>query len=242
VASADIQGIRLAADPDPDRGGRVAPRPIVKLVLRADKATRAGRVPSRYGHGGKGSLVTTIYLVQHGDKQRVPGDPGLTELGQRQAAATARWLQGMGLEALYSSPLRRARETAEPISRGSGLAIRVDTRLRERLNWDGTQAFDAFLGDWERSTKDRDLVLSNGESSRSAGARLRVFLAGLAGGSGPVAVVSHGGVTVDLLRNLLDDAALPARLVDDGVPPCAITRFDDLRVTGIAATGHLSDL
>src|SRR5690348_3836087 len=30
-------------------------------------------------------LVTTIYLVQHGDKERLPGDPGLTELGKRQA-------------------------------------------------------------------------------------------------------------------------------------------------------------
>jgi len=35
-------------------------------------------------------VVTVIYLVQHGDKVRVPGDPGLTELGKDQAAATAR--------------------------------------------------------------------------------------------------------------------------------------------------------
>src|ERR1700722_18201570 len=137
-------------------------------------------------------MVTTIYLVQHGDKERMPGDPGLTELGKGQAAVTARWLHGTGLHALYSSPLRRARETAEPIGRATGLVVRVDSRLRERLNWDGTQAFDAFLADWDRSTKDRDLVLGNGESSRSAGERLRVFLAGLASTSGPVAAVSHG--------------------------------------------------
>ena len=185
-------------------------------------------------------LVTTIYLVQHGDKERSPGDPGLTELGRRQAAVTARWLRGKGLEALYSSPLRRARETAEPVGAATGLAVRLDSRLRERLNWDGTQAFDAFLAEWDRSTEDRDLVLSNGESSRSAGERLRLFLAGLAGGSGPVAVVSHGGVTLDLLRNLLGDDELPARLMADGIPPGAITTLDDLHVTGIAATGHLT--
>jgi broad specificity phosphatase PhoE len=34
-------------------------------------------------------LVTLIYLVQHGDKERVAGDPGLTALGARQAAVTA---------------------------------------------------------------------------------------------------------------------------------------------------------
>jgi broad specificity phosphatase PhoE len=187
-------------------------------------------------------LVTTVYLVQHGDKERSPGDPGLTELGKRQAAVTARWLRGTGLKALYSSPLRRARETAEPVGAATGLAVRVDSRLRERLNWDGTQAFGAFLAEWDRSVKDRDLVLGNGESSRSAGERLRLFLAGLSGGGSRVAVVSHGGVTTDLLRNLLGDDGLPARLMTDGIPPCAITTLDDLHVVSIAATGHLTGL
>jgi broad specificity phosphatase PhoE len=77
--------------------------------------------------------VTTVYLVQHGDKERMPGDPGLTELGRAQAAVTAQWLQRMGLHALYSSPLRRARETAEPLGHAAGLVIQVDSRLRERL-------------------------------------------------------------------------------------------------------------
>jgi broad specificity phosphatase PhoE len=186
--------------------------------------------------------VATIYLVQHGDKERLPGDPRLTELGKRQAAVTARWLWETGLQAVYSSPLRRARETAEPVGYAAGLAVQVDSRLRERLNWDGAQAFDAFLAEWDRSTKDRDLILSNGESSRSAGERLRLFLAGLSGGSGPVAVVSHGGVTVDLLRNLLGDDGLPARLIDDGIPPCAITTLDNLHIISVAATEHLTGL
>jgi hypothetical protein len=34
-------------------------------------------------------LVTLIYLVQHGNKERTAGDPGLTALGTRQAAVTA---------------------------------------------------------------------------------------------------------------------------------------------------------
>jgi broad specificity phosphatase PhoE len=99
---------------------------------------------------------------------------------------------------------------------------------------------DAFLADWDRSTKDRDLVLVNGESSRSAGERLREFLAGLACASGPVAVVSHGGVTTDLLRTLLGDDELLARVMVEGIPSCAITTLDDLHVIGIADTGHLS--
>lgn len=74
--------------------------------------------------------MTRIYLVQHGDKERAPGDPGLTDLGRHQAQVTARWLQGMELHEVHSSALRRARETAEAIARSAGLTVRVDSRLR----------------------------------------------------------------------------------------------------------------
>jgi len=77
---------------------------------------------------GSIGLVTLIYLVQHGDKERLAGDPGLTELGRGQAGATARWLQGAGLQALFSSPLRRARQTALPIAAVAGLTVRLDDR------------------------------------------------------------------------------------------------------------------
>ncbi len=122
--------------------------------------------------------MATINLVQHGDKERLPGDPGLTELGKRQAEVTACWLRTTGLQAVYSSPLRRARETAEPVGQATGLAVQIDSRLCERLNWDGTRAFDTFLAEWDRSTENRDLVLSNGESSRSTRERLRLFSPG----------------------------------------------------------------
>ncbi len=32
--------------------------------------------------------MTMVYLVQHGEKQRLPGDPGLTELGRQNPNAT----------------------------------------------------------------------------------------------------------------------------------------------------------
>ena len=188
---------------------------------------------------GSIGLVTLIYLVQHGNKERLAGDPGLTGLGRGQAGATARWLQGAGLQALFSSPLRRARETAAAIAAATGLPVRVDSRLRERLNWDGTQAFEAFVADWDRSAQDRDFTLSNGESSRSAGERMRAFVAGLSGRPGPVAAVSHGGVTTDLLRTLLGEEALPPRLLAKSLPPCAVTTLDDLHVVAIASTRHL---
>jgi broad specificity phosphatase PhoE len=183
--------------------------------------------------------VTLIYLVQHGEKERVASDPGLTALGRGQAEVTAGWLRARGLHGLRSSPLRRARETAAPIAAATNLPAQLDTRLRERLNWDGSQTIDAFLADWARSTQDRDFVPSNGEFSHSAGERMLAFVSGLTGRSGPAAAFTHGGVTTDLLRTLLGDDALPAGLLDEGIPACAITTLDDLDVVAIASTGHL---
>ena len=85
--------------------------------------------------------MAVAYLVQHGEKEPVPGDPGLTQAGRQQAG---RWLHGRGVQALYTSPLRRARETAEAIASVTGLAAQPDARLAERLNWDGSQPYEAF--------------------------------------------------------------------------------------------------
>jgi len=53
-------------------------------------------------------------------------------------------------------------------------------------------------------------------------------------------VVTHGGITTDLLRNLLHDDALPPQLLAVGIPPCAVTTIDGLAVVMIASTTHLS--
>src|SRR6185369_16506319 len=66
-----------------------------------------------------------ILLVRHGEsegnaQERMQGssDFPLTERGRTQARALAAWLgsQGLGLQATYASPLRRAWETAEILS------------------------------------------------------------------------------------------------------------------------------
>jgi len=184
--------------------------------------------------------MVLAYLVQHGEKEPVPGDPGLTSAGRQQAGRTGRWLHDRGVHALYASPMRRARETAECIASVTGLAVQPDARLAERLNWDRSQPYEAFLALWARTTEDRDFVPPDGRSSRQAGARLQAFLADLTGTPGPVAVVTHGGITTDLLRNLLDEDALPPRLLAAGIPPCAVTTIDDLTAVMIASTAHLS--
>ena len=183
--------------------------------------------------------MTVVYLIQHADKQPGPGDPGLTGLGRIHATRTDRWLDGLGIGALWTSPMRRALETAECIAAVTRLAIQADARLRERLNWDGSTPWEAFADLWARTAEDRDLVPGGGQSAWQAGARLQAFLAGLRGMPGPVAAVTHGGVTAELLRTLLGEDALPPNVLAAGIPPCAITTMDDLNPVMIASVSHL---
>jgi broad specificity phosphatase PhoE len=74
--------------------------------------------------------------------------------------------------------------------------------------------------------RDRDFVPRSGESSRQAATRLQAFVLEQFDAPGAVAAVTHGGVTVDLLRTLVGDAAVPADLLVRGVPSCAITVLD----------------
>jgi broad specificity phosphatase PhoE len=58
---------------------------------------------------GKMISMTAVCLIQHGDKQPGPGDPGLTGLGRMQATQTGRRLGGLRAGALWASTMRRAR-------------------------------------------------------------------------------------------------------------------------------------
>jgi broad specificity phosphatase PhoE len=182
-----------------------------------------------------------VYVVQHGEKQRRPGDPGLTERGREQAALAGQWLRDKGLTAVYASPLLRARQTAAAVGEAAGLPVVVDALVTERMNWDGSVPLERFAEDWARASADRDFVPVGGDSSRAAGERFREFLEERGGAGGPIAVACHGGVTVDLLRTLMGDAAVPRALVREGVPSGAITRIDDLRVVSVAAVDHLAE-
>ncbi|PLS78521.1 MAG: hypothetical protein CYG59_18065, partial [Chloroflexi bacterium] len=69
-------------------------------------------------------------------------DDALTARGQRQAEQLAAALALLPVAAVYTSPLRRTRETAQPLANKLGLPVMVADALRE-------QAF----GDWEGMTR-----------------------------------------------------------------------------------------
>jgi broad specificity phosphatase PhoE len=77
-----------------------------------------------------------IYLVRHGEATapwNEADDPGLSDLGQRQANETAgRLLERIEPDIrLVSSPLRRARETAQPLAAALETPVVVAERFRE---------------------------------------------------------------------------------------------------------------
>lgn len=182
--------------------------------------------------------MTAFYLVRHGaiPYEQGGGDPGLSETGLAQARQTGRYLARCAIGALYSSPLRRALETARCIGTELGLPVRVDAALRERVNWgdDPAQTWEQFWAMWEHATRDRDWQPPVGDSSRAAGERLERFLSSLGtpapqAGAPKVnfALVTHGGIIGDLLRNLFTNAELHTVVDDiDKMGYCSITDLE----------------
>ena len=83
-------------------------------------------------------MLTTLLLIRHGESTwnregRVQGwfDPPLSERGLQQFALLAERLREQHIDALYASPLQRARATALAIAKLKGLPLRVYKRLRE---------------------------------------------------------------------------------------------------------------
>jgi probable phosphoglycerate mutase len=79
-----------------------------------------------------------LLLIRHALPVRIErdagrADPPLSELGLLQAVALSRWLVDEGIDAIWTSPMRRAVQTAEPLVEATGLRPVVEDGLAE---WD----------------------------------------------------------------------------------------------------------
>lgn len=91
-----------------------------------------------------GMLLTTIYIVRHGQSQgnvdhqlgketpptRLGSD--LTSVGRQQVKMLGQKLKHIRFDAIFSSPLRRAQRTAAMIAKDRHLAVLTKQALRER--------------------------------------------------------------------------------------------------------------
>jgi broad specificity phosphatase PhoE len=100
----------------------------------------------RHLHAGPASFWLMRHGQSGGNVKGVPqgrADHPLTDLGRLQAREAGAWLRGQGIELVLSSPLSRARETAEIVAEASGaegpVAVEelteIDTGVFTDLPW-----------------------------------------------------------------------------------------------------------
>jgi len=153
----------------------------------ADPSDAADGRPAESGRGwgpGRGHATTTL-LLRHGQtplsaERRFAGrgDIPLTETGKRQAAAAAARLAARGgIDVIVSSPLRRARRTAEAVAEATGAPVIVDDDLVEADfgKWEGLSFAEASAQSPDEMTAwlaSADAAPPGGESFAAAARRV----------------------------------------------------------------------
>ena len=175
-----------------------------------------------------------LYLLRHGQtefnvKKLVQGrcNSPLTELGVEQAHMAGAWLREHGVEpdAIVSSPLGRAMQTAEVVASELGFAgeVRPEPGIIERAYGsfeEGPQ--DAVPSDvWDPGEA---LVAFGGEGNVALASRMLAALAGDVSkpGVGTLLAVSHGSASLQFIRATLPEGADRPRKL----PNCAVMIFD----------------
>jgi len=78
-----------------------------------------------------------LIIIRHGlplrveKKDNTPADPELSETGIQQAKKLGQWLKNEKIDAIYSSPMMRAKMTAQPLAEFKGIEINIDPGLAE---------------------------------------------------------------------------------------------------------------
>jgi broad specificity phosphatase PhoE len=200
--------------------------------------------------------MSRLLLARHGQSvsnavRRFQGvqDVALSELGARQAEALGRAIRRLPIAAVYTSPLERARRTAEIAAAGLGVPLTPVDDLRELSlgEWEGctVEEIRALPGDpYEQWVRDPVACLPpGGEPLPEVQARVVSAMADIAAAhpnGQQVLVVCHGGVISAYLAHCL---GLPLSSIwrltlSNG----SITEVAPPSVRSVNSTGHLSGL
>ncbi|MDQ2790336.1 MAG: bifunctional RNase H/acid phosphatase [Pseudonocardiales bacterium] len=168
---------------------------------------------------GATGTPTRLLMLRHGQTERSAqrrysgrADLPLTELGERQAAAAAaRLALTEGVAAVVSSPLLRARQTAQPVADALGVPLTFHEGLIETDfgAWDGLTFAEAQAQDPDLHTRwltDTSAAPPGGESMDEVHRRVRRVRDQLIAehGAETLIVVSHVTPIKALLRMALD--------------------------------------
>ena len=206
-----------------------------------------------------------LYCIRHGQTTynvsgQVQGqvDVPLSDLGLMQAEALADALGWLPIDAIYSSPLRRAVQGAEPLAGRLGLPIRTDPRLmgvnagvfQGQPRDDLERLYPEELARWRSG--DLDFRIPGGESRRDLMRRgVAAFQDIAQAGHEQAVVVTHGALLVSTIKALfcipphlhpfaLENASISQLLLEAG--QCRILSLNDvahLRGVGLSGGGDL---
>jgi probable phosphoglycerate mutase len=203
--------------------------------------------------------MTTLVLLRHATTpatgKRLGGrTPGvhLDERGIGQAEAAARRLAPLPIEAVYTSPMERTRETARIVARAKGLSLRTERGL---LEVDFGAWTDRPLADLRRlalwstvQSSPSRVRFPQGESLREAQARAVDATERIAAAhpKGVVVLVSHAdiikaivahhlGMALDLFQRIVVDPASSSVLVLGASHPPALLSLNDTSDPGAPA-------
>ncbi len=109
-----------------------------------------------------------IYLVRHAQAEWWKADENrpLTKEGFEDANRLATLMENYSIQAIYSSPYKRAWQTIEPLAKRSGLEISMENDLRERKL--GNIPPDSFLESIQKTWQDPNFAHPDGETNASA--------------------------------------------------------------------------
>lgn len=152
--------------------------------------------------------VRELWLIRHADAysglqalSTGRQDPALSPRGHDQAQRLAARLDPIRLDAIWSSDLRRARETAEELASRRSMPVQVDHRLREvRTHWDeGRTEVLNEPGVYPFPEPEEEVV------GRMTAALAEVVAALPEGGAGPprAAIVSHNAAIAMYVSSVL---------------------------------------
>lgn len=197
-----------------------------------------------------------LYLIRHGETEfnasgRIQGqsDSRLSDVGRRQCELVAKVLEHVALDAVYTSPLQRAVESARCLAEPRGLELMVEPLLMEinagifqGLDWDEINTrYPAESKLWK--SHDPDFRIPNGETRREVMVRARDALDGIRQTAHRhVAIVAHGGWISSAIKSLLE---VPAHLAPFELDNGSISRVSwgkQIKLLTLNETAHLGEL
>ena len=206
---------------------------------------------------------TRLFLIRHGQSAGNAegrfgghGPTPLSDLGRKQAESTAKVLAKEGINAIYSSDLLRAVQTAEPLARMLDLPINTSASFRERhvgvlegLTFDESK--ERFPRDYYALiNRDVHHIITDGESYRQLLKRitdeLDVIIREHTGQR--IAVFSHTGALCFLTLHLMGAIHRGTRTTPWIITSnCGINRFElrgprNVRVVALNDTRHLVEV